>query len=80
MNQTDLINVIQIKSAEGVNADRLTAQIERALGKDFEANAEPENEMGYVGQTSSTRTQPIFTSNRTAFYGSTVKSIPELRP
>lgn len=43
MNQADLINLIQIKYAEGVNADRLTAQIERALGKDFETNAEPED-------------------------------------
>lgn len=43
MNQTGLINLIQIKYAEGVNADRLTTLIERALGKDYAAYAEPED-------------------------------------
>ncbi|NOG62874.1 MAG: hypothetical protein HND46_05595 [Chloroflexi bacterium] len=39
MNQTGLINLIQIN----IDADRLTAQIERALGKDYAVNAESED-------------------------------------
>lgn len=39
MNQTGLINLIQIN----INADRLTTLIERALGKDYAAYAEPED-------------------------------------
>ncbi|MBI5931902.1 MAG: ABC transporter permease [Chloroflexi bacterium] len=40
VNQPGLINLIQVKYADGANSDRLTAQIEKTLGADFVTNAE----------------------------------------
>lgn len=40
LNQPGLINLIQVRYAEGVNADRLTLDIEKALGMQFVTNPE----------------------------------------
>ncbi|MCI0709738.1 MAG: ABC transporter permease [Chloroflexi bacterium] len=40
VNQPGLINLIQVRYADGVDADRLTLDIEKALGTQFVTNAE----------------------------------------